>query len=236
MEYSIKETSKNVDITEQGLYKRIRLYFDDYKKKGYIVIKQIEQPSGTREQVFLTEEGLKDLLKTKHLKETCYNKDFLKFSQEAKHIEQPIKPSLDEFTGAEATGKAKTYADVNNAEIIKLLNQTIADLKADNKRLIEKLDKQEERLDQKLKEQKEEFNEAFKRQNEAYQNALNTISLNFNNLLQRIPPPQEQEQTEQTITTIEQKEEGASGDIASNIEDTPKKHKSFFSRLFKGEW
>ena len=33
MEYSIKEVSKNVDITEQVLYKRIRQYFKEYHKK-----------------------------------------------------------------------------------------------------------------------------------------------------------------------------------------------------------
>ena len=41
--------------------------FDAYIKKGFIVTKLIEQPSGTREQIFLTEEGIKDLLKTKQI-------------------------------------------------------------------------------------------------------------------------------------------------------------------------
>lgn len=216
MEYSIKEISKNIDITEQGLYKRIKTNFDVYIKNGYIVTKLIEQPSGTREQIFLTEEGIKDLLKTKHLKETCINKDFLELKQDTKIIEQPTKPNEAD---AEAPKQYKV-ADAPSNELLNLLNQNIADLKAENKRLIEKLDKQEQRFDEKLKEQKEEFNEAFNRQNEAYQKALNTISLNFNNLLQRLPPPQEEATTEPT-------------NIVSNEE--PTKKKGFFARLFNKE-
>lgn len=230
MEYSIKEISKNIDITEQGLYKRIRSNFDAYIKKGYITTKLIEQPSGTREQVFLTEEGIKDLLKTKQLKETCINKDFLKLNQDTKAIEQPTKPSLAD---AEAPKQVK-LADAPNNELLNLLNQNIADLKAENKRLIEKLDKQELRFDEKLKEQKEEFNEAFNRQNEAYQKALNTISLNFNNLLQRLPPPQE-EQTASDTTNIVKQEEIQTTD-AETIETKPKGFKGFLYKLFKSEW
>ena len=225
MEYSIKETTKNVDITEQGLYKRIRSNFDAYIKKGYIATKLIEQPSGTREQVFLTEEGIKDLLKTKRLKETCINKDFLRLNQDTKVIEQPTKPSLAD---AEEPKQYKV-ADAPSNELLNLLNQNIADLKAENKRLIEKLDKQEQRFDEKLKEQKEEFNEAFNRQNEAYQKALNTISLNFNNLMQRLPPPQEEVQPTETTNVVKQED-------AETIETKPKGFKGLFSKLFKSEW
>ena len=216
MEYSIKEISKNIDITEQGLYKRIKTNFDTYIKNGFIVTKLIEQPSGTREQIFLTEEGIKDLLKTKQLKETCINKELLELNQDTKTIEQPIKPSLAD---AEAPKQYKV-ADAPSNELLKVLNQTIADLKAENKRLIEKLDKQELRFDEKLKEQKNEFSEAFNKQNEAYQKALNTISINFNNLLQRLPPPQEEATAEPT-------------NIVNNEE--PTKKKGFFARLFNKE-
>lgn len=216
MEYSIKEISKNIDITEQGLYKRIKTNFDAYIKNGFIVTKLIEQPNGTREQIFLTEEGIKDLLKTKQIKETCINKDFLELNQDTKTVEQPTKPSLAD---AEAPKQYKV-ADAPSNELLNLLNQNIADLKAENKRLIEKLDKQEQRFDEKLKEQKEEFNEAFNRQNEAYQKTLNTISLNFNNLLQRLPPPNEEATAEPT-------------NIVNNEEATKKK--GFFARLFNKE-
>lgn len=213
MEYSIKEVTKNIDITEQGLYKRIKSNFVAYKEKGLIVTKLIEQPSGTREQIFLTEEGIKDLLKTKQLRQDA---DLTKFSDLLNQVEQPTKPNLAD---AEAPKQYKV-ADAPSTELLKVLNQTIADLKAENKRLIEKLDKQELRFDEKLKEQKNEFSEAFNKQNEAYQKALNTISINFNNLLQRLPPPQEEATTEPTS-------------IVSNKE--PIKKKSFFSRLFNKE-
>lgn len=236
MEYSVKEVSKNIDITEQGLYKRINTNFDTYKEKGYIMTKLIEQPSGTREQTFLTEEGIKDLLRTRPLKQGYYIKDFARLNREAKTFEQPIKPSLAENTGTEEAEKTTTIADANNnTDIIKLLNQTILDLKAENKRLIEKLDTQEERFDNKLKEQKEEFNEAYNRQNEAFQKALNTISLNFDAVIKRLPPPNEELQTEQTITTIEKKEEGAMGGhtLVNENEDAPRGLKGFFNKLFK---
>lgn len=230
MEYSIKEISRNIDITEQGLYKRIKTNFDVYIKNGYIVTKLIEQPSGTREQIFLTEEGIKDLLRTKPLRQECFNQDFFKFRRAVEqpnkpnttNVEQPSKPNEAE---AEEPKQYKV-ADAQNTELLNLLNQTIADLKAENKRLVEKLDKQELRFDEKLDKQKEEFNEAFKRQNEAYQNALNTISLNFNNLLQRLPQPQEEVTTEPT--NIVKQEEVKEVDA----ETKPKGIKGFFHNLF----
>lgn len=224
MDYSIKEVAKNVDITEQGLYKRIRTNYDVYIKKGYIATKLVEQPNGNKEQIFITREGIKDLLKTKHLKETCNNSDFIALNQDAKQVEQPlnqpIKPSLENTTDSETPTSTATQ----NTELLNLLNRNIEDLKAENKRLIEKLEKQEERFDAKLKEQKEEFNLAFDKQNEAYQKALNTISMNFNNLMQRLPPPQEEEINNEPKDVVIKDD--------AEITEKPRGIKGFFKRMF----
>ena len=228
MEYSIKDVSKNIEITEQGLYKRINNNFDAYYKKGFITTKLVEQPSGTRKQIFLTKEGIKDLLKTKQLKETCINKDFLELNQNTKPVEQPTKPSLEEIEQQKATQKKESVTDATDTELLKVLNQTIADLKTENKRLNEKLDKQEERFDAKMEAQKQEFKEQFQKQQELYQMTLDRLMNNFNTVLQRLPEPTETQAEEEQAT--EEQEKIIEVELAEDKNE--KGVKGFFKKLF----
>ena len=167
MSFTIKDVAKNVDISEQGLYKRIKSNYDEYIQKKYIELNQVEQPNGTtKEQIFITNEGLKDLLKTKQLRKEA---DFERFNEA---LNQPTKPKFSGLNQVEKplnqTAKPKDVQPASDV-ILNLLNQNIADLKEENKRLNEKLEKQEARFDKKLEEQKQEFKEQYEKQQEMYQ-------------------------------------------------------------------
>ena len=162
MSFTIKDVAKNVDISEQGLYKRIKSNYDEYIQKKYIELNQVEQPNGTtKEQIFITNEGLKDLLKTKQLRKEA---DFERFNEV---LNQPTKPKLSGLNQVEQplnqTAKPKDVQPASDV-LLNLLNQNIADLKEENKRLNEKLEKQEARFDKKLEEQKQEFKEQYEKQ------------------------------------------------------------------------
>lgn len=223
MSFSIKDVAKNVDISEQGLYKRIKTNYQDYLEKGFIELNQVEQPNGTtKEQIFITKEGLQDLLKTKQLRNDA---DFERFNEA---LNQPTKPLNQKLSGlnqeeTEKDTKGNATKVLNHStDYIKLLNQTITDLKEENKRLNEKLDKQEARFDEKLEKQKQEFNEQYNKQQEAYKNTIDKLLNNVNIIMQRLPePPMEEQQQPNTA-------------IITNVEaEQPKEKRSFFNRLFK---
>lgn len=235
MEYSIKEIARCVEISEQGLYKRIKTNYEDYLKKGFIVVNQVEQPSGTKEQIFITRKGLEDLLKTKPMRKGATLKGFEVLNQKTKplnQVEQPVEQPLNQST------KPK---DVQTASdnLLNLLNQNIADLKEENKRLNEKLEKQEARFDKKLEEQKQEFKEQYEKQQEMYQKTLDRIMQSFQNALLQLPKPKEEEtETPKEATEIIQqepiKEEVTQSTDAEQTEQTDTETKQgFFARLFK---
>ena len=236
MEYSIKEIARCVEISEQGLYKRIKTNYEDYLKKGFIVVNQVEQPSGTKEQIFITRKGLEDLLKTKPMRKGATLKGFEALNQKTKPLNQVEQP-LNQDT------KPK---DVQTASdnLLNLLNQNIADLKAENKRLNDKLEKQEARFDKKLEEQKQEFKEQYEKQQELYQKTLDRIMQSFQNALLQLPKPNEEEtETHKEATEIIQEpiKEDATLSTEEAERETEKEQeaeqkekgvKSFFKRLF----
>lgn len=211
MNYTIKEIVKKVDITEQGLYKRIKTNYEEYLQKGFIVLNQVEQPNGKKEQIFITDDGLKDLLKSKQLRNRADTSEVL--NRGTKPLNQVEQPS-------HSTTKPND-TETATQSLLNLLNQNIEELKAENKRLNDKLEKQEARFDEKLKEQKEEFKEQFEKQRQDYQKTLDKILKGFNNALLELPRPNEEAET-------------PSQEI---IEQEPKKEeqekRGFFSRLFK---
>ena len=222
MEYSIKEISKSVEISEQGLYKRIKANYEDYLKKGYIEHNQVEQPNGKKEQIFITKKGLEDLLRTKPMRKDANLKGFEELNQKTKphnQVEQPLNQ----------TPKPNDVQPASDV-LLNLLNQNIADLKEENKRLNDRLEKQEARFDKKLEEQKKEFKEQYEKQQEMYQITLDRIMQSFQNALLQLPKPKEEDtETQQDATEIIQQEP---------IEETPSKEneekkQSFISRLFK---
>ena len=232
MEYSIKEIARCVEISEQGLYKRIKTNYEDYLKKGFIVLNQVEQPNGTKEQIFITKKGLEDLLKTKPMRKGATLKGFEALNQTTKPLNQDTKPK-----------DVQPASDV----LLNLLNQNIADLKEENKRLNEKLEKQEARFDKKLEEQKQEFKEQYEKQQEFYQKTLDRIVQSFQNALLQLPKPKE-EDTETEIqrdateiiqqepikedATISREEAERETETEQEAEQQQKGIKSFFKRLF----
>lgn len=237
MEYSIKEIARCVEISEQGLYKRIKTNYEDYLKKGFIVVNQVEQPSGTKEQIFITRKGLEDLLKTKPMRKGATLKGFEALNQKTKPLNQVEQP-LNQDT------KPK---DVQTASdnLLNLLNQNIADLKEENKRLNDKLEKQEARFDKKLEEQKQEFKEQYEKQQELYQKTLDRIMQSFQNALLQLPKPKEEDtetEIQRDATEIIQQEpikedatlsrEEAERETEQEAEQKQKGVKSFFKRLF----
>jgi len=225
MSFTIKDVAKNVDISEQGLYKRIKSNYDEYIQKGYIELNQVEQPNGTtKEQIFITKEGLQDLLKTKQLRKEA---DFERFNEA---LNQPTKPKLSGLNQVEQplnqTTKPKSDKPASN-EYIELLNQTITDLKTENKRLNEKLEKQEARFDEKLEKQKQEFKEQYDKQQEAYKNTIDKLLNNVNIIMQRLPEPPLENMQENNTTTIIDKPINT-----EEIEAEQKGIKSFFKRIF----
>lgn len=232
MEYSIKEIARCVEISEQGLYKRIKTNYEDYLKKGFIVLNQVEQPNGTKEQIFITKKGLEDLLKTKPMRKGATLKGFEALNQVEQPLNQDTKPK-----------DVQPASDV----LLNLLNQNIADLKEENKRLNEKLEKQEARFDKKLEEQKQEFKEQYEKQQELYQKTLDRIMQSFQNALLQLPKPKE-EDTETEIqrdateiiqqepikedATLSREEAERETETEQEAEQKQKGVKSFFKRLF----
>jgi len=233
MSFTIKDVAKNVDISEQGLYKRIKSNYDEYIQKKYIELNQVEQPNGTtKEQIFITNEGLKDLLKTKQLRKEA---DFERFNEV---LNQPTKPKLSGLNQVEQplnqTAKPKDVQPASDV-LLNLLNQNIADLKEENKRLNEKLEKQEARFDKKLEEQKQEFKEQYEKQQEMYQKTLDRIMQSFQNALLQLPKPNEEETPRQTTEVINQepiKEDATLSREEAERETEQKGIKSFFKRIF----
>lgn len=225
MSFTIKDVAKNVDISEQGLYKRIKSNYDEYIQKGYIELNQVEQPNGTtKEQIFITKEGLQDLLKTKRLRKEA---DFERFNEV---LNQPTKPKLSGLNQVEQPLNQTTKPNNNKPasnEYIELLNQTITDLKTENKRLNEKLEKQEARFDEKLEKQKQEFKEQYDKQQEAYKNTIDKLLNNVNIIMQRLPEPPLENMQENNTTTIIDKPINT-----EEIEAEQKGIKSFFKRIF----
>lgn len=229
MSFTIKDVAKNVDISEQGLYKRIKSNYDVYIKKGFIELNQVEQPNGTtKEQIFITKEGLQDLLKTKQLRKEA---DYKRFNE---GLNQATKPKLSGLNQVEQplnqTTKPKDVQPASDV-ILNLLNQNIADLKEENKRLNEKLEKQEARFDKKLEEQKQEFKEQYEKQQEMYQKTLDRIMQSFQNALLQLPKPKEEEaETPRDTTEIIQQEPIKEED--TQVEAEQKGIKSFLKRIF----
>lgn len=233
MSFTIKDVAKNVDISEQGLYKRIKSNYDVYIKKGFIELNQVEQPNGTtKEQIFITKEGLQDLLKTKQLRKEA---DYKRFNEV---LNQATKPKLSGLNQVEQplnqTAKPKDVQPASDV-LLNLLNQNIADLKEENKRLNEKLEKQEARFDKKLEEQKQEFKEQYEKQQEMYQKTLDRIMQSFQNALLQLPKPNEEETPRQTTEVINQepiKEDATLSREEAERETEQKGIKSFFKRIF----
>ena len=228
MSFTIKDVGKNLDIWQQGLYKRIKSNYDEYIQKKYIELNQVEQPNGTtKEQIFITNEGLKDLLKTKQLRKEA---DFERFNEV---LNQPTKPKLSGLNQVEQplnqTAKPKDVQPASDV-LLNLLNQNIADLKEENKRLNEKLEKQEARFDKKLEEQKQEFKEQYEKQQEMYQKTLDRIMQSFQNALLQLPKPNEEETPNQNTELI--KEDAILSSEEAERETEQKGIKSFFKRIF----
>ena len=199
---TIKEIVKIVDISEQGLYKKIKTNYDELLKKEYIVVKPLNQSlvdtqlnHSTKTQIFITQSGLDDLLKTKQLREGVRLEDFIKNDKRTKN--EPRKslvfthPKFSRYTKPLNQNTQQKQPQSASNELLKLLNQNINDLKEENKRLNEKIEKQEEKFDAKIEQQKKEFQEQYNRQQEAYQQTLNKILQSFNNALLQLPQPQE---------------------------------------------
>lgn len=233
MEYSVKEIAKNVEISEQGLYKRIKANYERYIEQKFIILKQVDKLGGTTtEQVFITEKGLDDLLTTKKLRQGA---TLTSLDKRINQVNKPLNTTTNPVNKPNTTNDTQTLPNT----VLNLLNQTIEDLKEENKRLNEKLDKQEERFDEKLEKQKQEFKEQYDKQQEAYQKTLDRIMQSFNTALLELPKPREvveeiKETPQQTSEIIQQdqitKEEGAS------IDTETKGLKKLFKRLFlKGE-
>ena len=202
MYYTIKEIVKIVDISEQGLYKKIKTNYDELLKKEYIVVQPLNQSlvgtqpnHSTKTQIFITQSGLDDLLKTKQLREGVRLEDFIKNDKRTKN--EPRKsliftqPKFRRYTKPLNQNTQPKQPQSASNELLKLLNQNINDLKEENKRLNEKIEKQEEKFDAKIEQQKKEFQEQYNKQQEAYQQTLNKILQSFNNALLQLPQPQE---------------------------------------------
>lgn len=207
MYYTIKEIVKIVDISEQGLYKKIKTNYDELLKKEYIVVQPLNQSlvgtqlnHSTKTQIFITQSGLDDLLKTKQLREGVRLEDFIKNDKRTKN--EPRKslvftqPKFSRYTKPLNQNTQPKQPQSASNELLKLLNQNINDLKEENKRLNEKIEKQEEKFDAKIEQQKKEFQEQYNKQQEAYQQTLNKILQSFNNALLQLPQPQEIKKTE----------------------------------------
>ena len=225
MEYSIKEISKYIEISEQGLYKRINNNYQDYLKKRFIVLNQVEQPNGKKEQIFITENGINELLKTKPIRKGAILEGYKALNQTTKPLNQVEQP-LNQTT---KPNDVQTASD----SLLNLLNQNILDLKAENKRLNEKLESQELRFDKKLEEQKQEFKEQYEKQQEMYQKTLDRITQSFQTAILQLPKPNtdeniiKQEPINENITIRNEDAENE-----AEIKEKPKGIKAFFKSLF----
>ncbi len=237
MEYSIKQVAKKLEISEQAIYKRIKNNYEDYSTKVYITTTQVEQPNGTtKEQIFITDSGLEFLLQAQRLRKN-------ETIEQQTQVEQPTQQELNNYSPkveqptapkeAEASSNAASLSQLNLVN--EVLNQTIQDLKAENKRLNEKLDSQEQKFDAKMEQQKQEHKEEMQKQREEYQKMLDLITSKFNMVLQRLPQPQEDTQEQQAqaepsevITTTAD----ATITEAATTEDA-RQHQGLFSRLFR---
>ena len=233
MEYSVKEIAKNVEISEQGLYKRIKANYEKYLEQKFIVLKQVEKLGGTTtEQIFITEKGLDDLLITKKIRQGA---TLTGLGERVNQVNRSLNTTSNLVNKSNTTNNIQTVPNT----VLNLLNQTIEDLKEENKRLNEKLDKQEERFDEKLEKQKQEFKEQYDRQQEAYQKTLDRIMQSFNTALLELPKPREEvketNETPQQISEIIQQEQ-ITKEEGSGIDTETKGLKKLFKRLFlKGE-
>ena len=216
MEYTIKQVAKKLEITEQGIYKRIKSNNDNYLSKGYIVVKPVEQPNGTtKNQTFITDSGLEFLLEAQRLRNN-------EVASNTTQVEQPLNQGLNNYSTIveqqpqhqEAQNDTQTllFEQVKQA-----LNQQIEDLKTENKRLIDKIENQEQKFDAKYEQQEQKFKEQFDNQQRAYQLTLDKILGQYNTILQRLPEPQ--------ADVIQPTEITAQA-------DAPTEHRGFFSRLF----
>ena len=134
MNYTIRQVSQSIDITEQGLYKRINNNLEEYKQKKFITFKKTEK----RTQILVTEKGIKELLKTRAFRSGAELKGFNLEEEKEKEVT------------TESEQKKETIISGNDREIIEILKEQIQDLKTENKRLNEKMDKQQEKYQEQI--------------------------------------------------------------------------------------
>ena len=140
---SITQLCKSIDLSEPGARKNILTNKQEYIKQGYIEIKQVIRQGKTSEQIFVTNRGLSYFISKYPYKDVV--QDELDQSQEEAEKKETQ-------SGGEA---------VDNSKYIEVLEQTIKDLKDENKRLNDKIDDYQEQQKQDREALTNQFNQLF---------------------------------------------------------------------------
>lgn len=140
---SITQLCKSIDLSEPGARKNILTNKQEYIKQGYIEIKQVIRQGKTSEQIFVTNRGLSYFISKYPYKDVV--QDELDQSQEEAEKKETQ-------SGGEA---------VDNSKYVEVLEQTIKDLKDENKRLNDKIDDYQEQQKQDREALTNQFNQLF---------------------------------------------------------------------------
>lgn len=184
---TITELCKSIALSDPGARKNIENNKQDYLKQGYIVINQVMKQGQSIEQIRVTNKGVNFFMSKYPYREIALDET------------SNLETKQDEHkSGKEA---------VKNSQYVELLEKTITDLKAENKRLNDKIDQYQEQQIKDREELTNQFNQLFETNRKLADNMQGLMDF------MRNQPKQ------------------LTGDVIQ--EQPPTKKQNFFSKLFK---
>ena len=138
---TITQLCKKIALSDPGARKNIENNKQDYLIQGYIVTNQVMKQGQSIEQIRVTSKGVNYFMSKYPSKEIVLEETS---NQEAKQDERK--------SGEEA---------VKNSQYVELLEKTITDLKAENKRLNDKIDQYQEQQTKDREALTNQFNQLF---------------------------------------------------------------------------
>lgn len=141
---SITQLCKNIGLTEPGARKNITSNKQEYIKQGYITINETIKQGQKMEQIAITNKGLEYFISKYPLKEAEQKQ--IAPDEHEKTIKKQPKDNLE---------------TTENNKYIEILEQTIKDLKQENKRLNDKIDLYQDQQKQDREQITNQFNQLF---------------------------------------------------------------------------
>lgn len=253
--YTIKSVIKCLNISEQGLYKKIRTNNNIYIEQGLIITKTSVINGSLKAQILITEKGLNQFISEKGLKEGVtladieifeeqepLNQSSLVLNQDTKPKADIIEPTTEEAQDTKPT-KPQKFSTKPSEDTTEIYKELIEELKKDNNTLRAELIKQSKdfttQLQEGLKEQEERLNKRFdeqlQKQADNYNSQLEKILNNFNKTITAYQLQLEEANKPQENNIINiNAEETTPTETKAEAEEPPKK-KGFFARLFSKE-